>query len=49
MAKLPKKKKWPKGLKAKLNAYNRKAARIAENKRIEKEIAAARAKLNKLT
>jgi len=49
MAKVPKKKKWPKGLRRRLAAAERKEARIAENKRIEAAIEAARKKLNKLS
>jgi hypothetical protein len=43
--KVPKKKKWPKGLKARLARLKRVEARIAENKAIEKAIADARKKL----
>lgn len=44
--KVPKKKKWPKGLKARLARLKRIEARKAENKKIESEIAAARKKLS---
>jgi len=44
---LPKKKKWPKGLKARLNKKLAREARIAENKKIEKAIQEARKKLAK--
>jgi len=44
--KIPKKKKWPKGLKARLAKAERYAKRVAENKKIEQEIAAARKKLS---
>lgn len=47
MARIPKKKKWPKGLKARLNRQKRIDERIAENKRIEKEIEAARKKVSR--
>lgn len=45
MAKLPKKKRWPRGLKRRLAALDRKKARLAENKKIEAAIAAARKRL----
>lgn len=45
MPKVPKKKKWPKGLKRRVNAQKRYDARIAENKKIEAEIKAAQKKL----
>jgi hypothetical protein len=44
---LPKKKKWPKGLKARLNKKLAGDKRIAENKAIEKAIEAARKKLGR--
>lgn len=51
---LPKKKKWPKGLKRRLAKLARReakkakrAARLAENKKIEAAIQAARNKLNR--
>lgn len=46
MPKIPKKTKWPKGLKGKLNAAARKAERDAENKAIRDAIQAARTALN---
>lgn len=44
--KVPKLKKWPKGLKARLARMKRIEARIAENKVIAKAIADARKKLS---
>jgi len=44
---IPKLKKWPKGLKARLAKKERRDARIAENKRIAKAIADAKRKLSK--
>jgi len=38
MPKLPKKKKYPKGLKRRANFKLKKQARLAENKRIEADI-----------
>lgn len=46
MAKVPKKTRWPKGLKARLNAAARKAEREAENKAIRDAIQAAKSALN---
>lgn len=44
---LPKKKRWPKGLKARLRKKEARDRRIAENKAIEKAIEAARKKLGR--
>lgn len=47
MAKLPKKVRWPKGLKRRLNAQTKRDARLRENQAIKKQIEAARKKVNK--
>jgi hypothetical protein len=48
MAKIPKKKKWPKGLPKPGSAkYAARVKRVAENKAIEKKIEAARKAMSK--